>query len=95
MQPTFTNTDLIAGTSGTKGMRNAEPAEVAAAVAALIAKPRPLVRVTRWAGIVAGSQAFIPRRLGEVMARAAGAEDSFVKIDNTARKDYEDRVRSN
>lgn len=92
--PTFTNTELIAGTKGTKGMRNAEPEEVADAVASLIVRPRPTVHVTRWAGIVAASQAYIPRRVGEFLARAAGAEKSFVEIDGSARKDYEDRVRS-
>lgn len=94
VQPTFTNTELVSGTFGTKGMRNAEPHEVAAAVAALVARPRPVVRVTRWAGVLAGSQNFVPRRVGEAIARSLGAEAAFTEIDQHAREAYEERVRS-
>ncbi|MBE7189888.1 SDR family oxidoreductase [Jatrophihabitans endophyticus] len=94
VQPTFTNTELITGTSGTKGMRNAEPHEVADAVASLIVKPRPVVRVTRWAGMLAASQNVVPRKVGETVSRALGAEKAFTRIDSAARESYEDRVSS-
>ena len=94
--PTFTNTELITGTPGTKGVRNAEPAEVAAAVARLIAAPRPMVRVTRAAGALVASQAFVPRRFSESLARRMGVESTFTTaVDPAARQAYEDRVRSN
>ena len=94
VQPTFTNTELITGTSGTKGMRNAEPHEVAEAVASLIVKPRPVVRVTRWARFLAASQNVIPRRVGETVGRALGAEKAFTHVDSAAREAYEDRISS-
>jgi NADP-dependent 3-hydroxy acid dehydrogenase YdfG len=94
--PTFTNTELIAGTPGAKGVRNAEPEEIAAAVTALIGSPRPLVRVTRVAGALVASQAFVPRRWSESLARRLGAESTFTsEVDNDARRAYEERVRTN
>ena len=94
--PTFTNTELIAGTPGAKGVRNAEPEEIAAAVTALIGNPRPLVRVTRVAGALVASQAFVPRRWSESLARRMGAESTFTSdVDDAARRAYEERVRTN
>jgi Short-chain alcohol dehydrogenase of unknown specificity len=93
--PTFTNTELISGTGEPRGVRNAEPEEVAAAVAALIAKPRPMVRVTKVAGAIIASQAFLPRRVTEWLGRRLGAEAMFTTdVDVAARRAYEERVRA-
>jgi NAD(P)-dependent dehydrogenase (short-subunit alcohol dehydrogenase family) len=95
VQPTFTNTELVAGTPGAKGLRNAEPAEIAAAVAQLIVRPRPLVRVTKLAGALAASQAFVPRRFAEAVGRSLGVESTFTTaVDPTARRAYEERIAS-
>jgi NAD(P)-dependent dehydrogenase (short-subunit alcohol dehydrogenase family) len=94
--PTFTNTELIAGAGKPRGVRNAEPAEIAAAVAELIVTPRPRVRVTKVAGALVASQAFLPRRLTEALARKMGAENTFTtEVDDDARRAYEERVRTN
>jgi NAD(P)-dependent dehydrogenase (short-subunit alcohol dehydrogenase family) len=96
VMPTFTNTELVAGTGGAKGVRNAEPKEIAAAVADLIVAPKPKVRVTKVAGALVASQAFLPRRFTEAMARRLGAEETFTTaVDETARRAYEERVRTN
>jgi NAD(P)-dependent dehydrogenase (short-subunit alcohol dehydrogenase family) len=96
VMPTFTNTELVSGTPGAKGVRNAEPHEIAAAVAELIVTPKPRVRVTKVAGALVASQAFLPRRFTEALARRMGAEDTFTtEVDHAARKAYEERVRSN
>jgi NAD(P)-dependent dehydrogenase (short-subunit alcohol dehydrogenase family) len=96
VMPTFTNTELIAGTTGAKGFRNAEPAEIADAVAKLIVKPKPRVRVTRVAGALIASQKFLPRRVAEPLGRRLGVEDVFLgNVDATARTAYEERVRTN
>jgi hypothetical protein len=93
--PTFTNTELIAGTAAPKGLRNAEPSEIADAVCALIIRPRPKVRVTRSAGALIASQALLPRRFTESLGRAMGAESVFTTgIDAEARRAYEQRVRA-
>ncbi len=94
VQPTFTNTELVSGTTPAKGVRNAEPEEVAAAVASLIARPRPLARVTKLAGALVASQAWMPRVMSENLARAFGTEKSFVAIDSDVRSAYEERIRT-
>jgi NAD(P)-dependent dehydrogenase (short-subunit alcohol dehydrogenase family) len=94
VNPTFVNTDLIAGTQGVKGFKNAEPADIANAIAELIAKPKPLVRVTRAMGAVIASRKFMPRRLAEGLARVSGGEQVFTAdVDADKRKAYESRAR--
>ncbi|WP_375482971.1 SDR family oxidoreductase [uncultured Jatrophihabitans sp.] len=95
VMPFFTNTELVAGTSGTKGMRNVEPEDIAAAVAGLIVRPRPRVRVSKLAGAITQSQAFLPSRVSEYLGRVLGAESAFTAgVDPSARQAYEDRVRA-
>jgi NAD(P)-dependent dehydrogenase (short-subunit alcohol dehydrogenase family) len=92
--PTFTNTELISGTSGAKLLNNAEPEDIANAIIGLITKPAARVAVTRIAGIVAGSMKFLPKSAGEFIARKLGMEHAFIEdVDNAARKAYEDRAR--
>ncbi len=95
VMPTFTNTELVSGTGGSKGVRNAEPEEIAAAVAALIVTPRPRARVTRLAGALVASQAFMPAKWSESIGRRLGIEETFTSaVDSSARQAYEERVRS-
>ena len=95
VMPTFTNTELVAGTPGAKGVRNAEPEEIAAAIADLIAAPKPWVRVTKVAGAIVASQAFLPRRFTEALGKKMGAEATFTTdVDHQARRAYEERVRT-
>jgi short-subunit dehydrogenase len=91
--PTFTNTELISGTSGPKLLKNAEPEDIANTIIGLITKPAARVAVTRIAGIIAGSMKFIPKSAGEFVGRRLGMEHVFVDdVDNAARKAYEDRA---
>lgn len=92
--PSFVNTELTSGTTGIRGIKNAEPSDIANAIVGLIINPRPKVRVTRLAGLLIGAQKFLPRILGEELNRLFGGEHIFTdKVDNTARKAYEDRAR--
>jgi short-subunit dehydrogenase len=92
--PTFTNTELVAGTSGAKLLKNAEPEDIANAIIGLITKPAPRVAVTRAAGLVVASMRFIPKSTGEFIARKLGLEHVFLEdVDTAARKAYEDRAR--
>ncbi|OBI87079.1 SDR family oxidoreductase [Mycobacterium asiaticum] len=92
--PTFVNTELVAGTSGMKGFRNAEPAEIAEAVAALIAQPKPRLRITKVAGAMVVSQKFWPRRVAEALNRMIGGDHVFTDdIDVEKRRAYEARAR--
>jgi NAD(P)-dependent dehydrogenase (short-subunit alcohol dehydrogenase family) len=92
--PSVVNTELTSGTSGIRGIKNAEPSDIANAIVGLIVEPRPKVRVTRLAGALIGAQKFLPRVVGEELNRLFGGEHIFTdKVDNTARKAYEDRAR--
>lgn len=92
--PTFVNTELVAGTSGMKGFRNAEPDEIADAVAALIAQPKPRMRITKVAGAMVVSQKFWPRRVAEALNRMIGGDHVFTDdIDVEKRRAYEARAR--
>ncbi|MCX8564386.1 SDR family oxidoreductase [Mycolicibacterium mucogenicum] len=92
--PSVVNTELTAGTTGIRGIKNAEPSDIANAIVGLIVKPRPKVRVTRLAGVLIGAQKYLPRIVGEELNRLFGGEHIFTdKVDNTARKAYEDRAR--
>jgi short-subunit dehydrogenase len=92
--PTFVNTELASGTPGTKGFRNAEPAEIADAVVALIAQPKPRLRITKVTGAMVVSQKFWPRRLSEGLNRLMGGDHVFTDdVDVEKRRAYEARAR--
>jgi NAD(P)-dependent dehydrogenase (short-subunit alcohol dehydrogenase family) len=92
--PTFTNTELVAGTSGAKLLKNAEPEDIANAIVGLLVKPAARVAVTRAAGLVVASSRFMPKSAGEFIARKLGMDHVFLEdVDTAARKAYEDRAR--
>ncbi|KAA1421723.1 SDR family oxidoreductase [Nocardioides humilatus] len=96
VRPTFTNTELVAGTEGVKGIRNAEPQEIAIATADLIEKPKPFVRVTKMAGGMVAAMKFVPRRATERLSTMLGADDVFLDgVNMSARKSYLERIRDN
>ena len=94
VMPTLVNTELIAGTQTLHGLRNAEPADVAGAIAALVASPRPRVRVTKAAGALVASQKFLPRALSERISDLLGGQRVFTDgVNPDQRKAYEARAR--
>ncbi|MFA1540795.1 SDR family oxidoreductase [Actinomadura monticuli] len=92
--PTFTNTELVAGTASPKGQRNCEPEDIAAAVVALIARPRPQVVVPKKLGTQVKVSALLPERLRWAMSRRLGLDKIFLEYDPDARKEYDARIRS-
>ena len=93
VRPTFTNTELVSGTSGAKGMRNAEPQEIARATADLIERPRPFVRVTRVAGTMVAAMKFVPERTATQLGTMLGTDTVFLdRVDTAARQAYVERV---
>lgn len=92
--PTFTDTELAAGTQGARGMRNATPEAVAEAVLSLIVRPRPQVRVTPASGAMSMSQRFMTIPVADFLLRAFGMHDAFTtKVDIEHRRAYESRAR--
>jgi short-subunit dehydrogenase len=93
VRPTFTNTELVSGTSGAKGMRNAEPQEIARATAALIERPQPFVRVTRVAGTMVAAMKFVPGRVATQLGSILGTDTVFLdRVDKEARRAYLERI---
>lgn len=93
VRPTFTNTELVSGTSGAKGMRNAEPQEIARATADLIERPRPFVRVTRVAGTMVAAMKFVPDRVATQLGSMLGTDTVFLdRVDAAARQAYVERI---
>jgi NAD(P)-dependent dehydrogenase (short-subunit alcohol dehydrogenase family) len=96
VRPTFTNTELVAGTAGAKGLRNAEPEEIARATADLIERPRSFVRVTRLAGGMVAAMKFVPGRVAAGLGSTLGTDSVFLAdVDVNARQAYLDRIRNN
>jgi short-subunit dehydrogenase len=84
--PTLVNTEMIAGVGRARGLKNAEPGDVAAAVAGVIVKPKPRVFVPRSAGVLAGIQRLLPRRVMEATGRAMGTGRVFTSDVEAAKR---------
>lgn len=93
--PTLTNTGMIDGVASLPGLRNAEPDDIAAGIAALIAKPKARLTVTRQAAVMQAVTKRLPMRLSEAVTRMLKADRIFADAAGTeARRDYESRARS-
>ena len=92
VMPSFTNTELIAGTQGTRLVKNVEPEDVAEAIAGAIKHPRPDVYVPRAVGAIVRTQPLIGRRLRDTINHALKADRTFLEIDHAARFAYDRRI---
>lgn len=90
--PSFTNTELISGTTGTKFVRNLEPEEVAEGIVRAIAGRRPDIYLPRALGPMARLQPVLGRRLRDFMNRQIEADTTFLTIDKSARSGYDERI---
>ncbi|MEV3920071.1 SDR family oxidoreductase [Actinomadura coerulea] len=92
--PTFTNTELTAGTRSPKGQKNCEPEHIAAAVVELVGRPRPQVAVPKKLGTQVRLGALLPERVRQATSRRLGLDKIFLDYDQEARKSYDERIRS-
>jgi NAD(P)-dependent dehydrogenase (short-subunit alcohol dehydrogenase family) len=92
VMPSFTSTELIAGTKGTRFIANVEPGAVAEAIAAAIRKPRADVFVPKPVGAIIRTQPLIGRRLRDRINHAIGADRTFLDFDRSARTAYDSRI---
>jgi short-subunit dehydrogenase len=90
--PSFTNTELTAGTTKPRFVDMPEAQDVADAIIDAVRRGKPEVYVPRTAGPLVWLMNILPRRLREAISRAIGAHDMFKDIDHQARKAYEDRA---
>ena len=92
--PTFTNTELIAGTP-TGGMTEpVQPADIAAAVVRTLEKPKTVVSVPYSLRFIAAATAFLPPRGRRWLSARTGTARVFLDIDTQARSVYEQRAQS-
>jgi NAD(P)-dependent dehydrogenase (short-subunit alcohol dehydrogenase family) len=92
VMPSFTNTDLVAGTKGTRFIKNVEPEDVAAAIAKGIEKKSKDVFAPASLRTIFAMQPLMGRRLRDRMYRTLGAYDTFLDIDEAGRAGYNDRI---
>lgn len=93
VMPSFTNTDLIAGTKGTKFLKNVEPEDVAKGIAEAIVHKHKDVYLPRSLRQITFTQSLTGRRLRDFLNRRLGAYDTFLDIDQAGRAAYNDRIR--
>ncbi|MEU8798627.1 SDR family oxidoreductase [Spirillospora sp. NPDC048819] len=92
--PTFTNTELVAGTRSPKGQKNCEPEDIAAAVVGLIGRPRPQAVVPKRLGRQVRLSGLFPDRVRQAVSRRLGLDKIFLEYDPDARKAYDARIRT-
>ncbi|MGQ4618620.1 SDR family NAD(P)-dependent oxidoreductase [Nocardia sp. R7R-8] len=90
--PSFTNTDLISGTTGTKFVRNLEPEEVAEGIVGAIAARKPDVYLPAVLGPMARLQPVLGRRIRDFLNRQIKADTTFLTVDKSARSGYDARI---
>ncbi|MUL77794.1 SDR family oxidoreductase [Mycolicibacterium sp. CBMA 226] len=92
VMPSFTNTELIAGTSGLKFIPTAQPDDVAEAIVAAVMRPTADVFVPKIIGPILRTQPLIGRRLRDAINTQLGAYNTFLDFDPKARAEYQHRI---
>lgn len=92
VMPSFTNTELIAGTSGLKFIPTAQPDDVAQAIVNVVARPAADVFVPKIIGPILNSQPLIGRHLRDMVNQQLGAYSTFLDFDQNARAQYQHRI---
>jgi short-subunit dehydrogenase len=91
--PTFTNTELISGTTPSSAQKPVEPAEIAAAIVKVLDKPKSRVSVPSWGKSFAAVAALVPDRGRRWLNKRMGNDTVFLQLDTSARRSYEDRAQ--
>ena len=90
--PTFTNTELIAGTHTGWAQKPMEPAQVADAVVKVLDKPTTIVSVPRQLRFISALTQMLGPRGRRWLSAKMGNDTVFMRYDAVARKTYEDRA---
>ena len=83
VMPTFTRTRMTAGAVSNR-IPVAEPTDVAAGIAGAIVRPRDELIVPRSASALIHAAELLPRRVGDTVSRALGADEMFYPGDASA-----------
>jgi NAD(P)-dependent dehydrogenase (short-subunit alcohol dehydrogenase family) len=92
VMPSFTSTELIAGTKGTRFIASVSPEKVAEAILAGVRAQRADVFVPGAVGAILKLQSLTGRRLRDTVNHLIGADRTFLDFDRAARGAYERRV---
>jgi short-subunit dehydrogenase len=92
--PTFTNTELISGTSTTGAQKPLPPERIAAAVVKALDKPKTQVSVPGTLRFVGALFGILPDAARLALNKRTGNERVFLDFDHVARKNYEGRAQS-
>ncbi|MEB3031184.1 SDR family oxidoreductase [[Mycobacterium] nativiensis] len=91
--PTFTNTELISGTTPSAAQKPVEPEDIAAAVVKVLDKPKTCVSVPGFGRRVSILASLLPDRSRRWMNKKTGNDTVFLQFDTAARQAYEDRAQ--
>ena len=94
VMPTFTNTELIAGTHTSAATKPVQPEDIAAAVVKTLDKPKSAVSVPYSGRFMAAATAFLPPRGRRWLSEKMGTDRVFLDFDTTARAAYEQRAQT-
>lgn len=92
--PTFTNTELLSGTTPGKNLAPVQPEDIAAAVVKVLDKPRTQLSVPSYLRFVGGLFGVLPARGRRAVNKITGTDRVFLDFDHAARQGYEDRARA-
>lgn len=92
VMPIGVNTELYSGVSEPRGFKMPEPEDVAQAIADALARGRFDVYLPRAMGLLIRSQALLPRRAAEAVARMLKSHEALTQPDPAARAAYEARL---
>jgi NADP-dependent 3-hydroxy acid dehydrogenase YdfG len=91
--PTFTNTELISGTTPNAAQKPVQPADVAAAVVKVLDKPKTQVTVPSWGRTFSILVMLLPARGRRWLNKKTGTDTVFLNVDAKARRAYEERAQ--
>ena len=94
VMPTFTNTDLIAGTHTSSAQKPVEPEDIAAAVVKVLDKPTTLRSVPAWGRFFGAVTPMLSAKARRWMSHKMGNDTVFLTFDAKARQTYEQRAQA-
>jgi short-subunit dehydrogenase len=94
VMPTFTNTELIAGTAPVKTVVPIEPDHVALAIVDSITNARDEVYVPKSLKPVGNAFNLLPRRLRQRLYHRMGLDQAFIQVDSDKRRVYSERIKA-
>ncbi|MGH3596946.1 MAG: SDR family oxidoreductase [Mycobacterium sp.] len=91
--PTFTNTELISGTTPSAAQKPVQPEDIAVAVVKVLDKPKTQVSVPGRGRLIAIVAMLLSDRRRRWLNNKMGNDTVFLNFDTTARQAYEDRAQ--